>query len=261
MSESASSEYYETVEIHDRLFQRYSIEHNIYCVPVDEHAAREPRADLIIRKVTAVDIFPADVDDQPENLDFEVWDLNRTLTPTYDPNHYDLIHSRFVAPGIKRDRWPSYVRDLARLLKRNGWVQLVEYYYIIQSDSGLLTDNHALQQWGNAYRQCMEGERDPRIGRRLPELLRTAGLVDVQERSFRMPIGGWPTDVLQRSIGVQNQQNIGAMLESHALYPFTRRFGWTKDQVASLVQRAQQEANDPRLRLYIPLVVAWGRKR
>lgn len=144
-------------------------------------------------KVTAIDIYPAELpDEQPDNLDFEVWNLNDPLVPTYRSNHYDLIHSRLVAPGIKKTRWRSYIRDLARLLKRGGWVQVVEFYYIIQSDSGMLTDEHALQRWGTAYRAAMEQERDPRIGRNIRDLLRDAGLVDVNERSYRMPIGDWP---------------------------------------------------------------------
>ncbi|OMP88818.1 hypothetical protein BK809_0005539, partial [Diplodia seriata] len=146
-------------------------------------------------EVTAIDVYPTNElpDDQPDNLEIEAWDLNQTLTPTYKPNEYDLIHSRLVAPGIKRDRWPRYIRDIVRLLKRGGWVQMAEFYYIIQSDSGLLTDEHALMQWSNGYRHTMEQDRDPRAGRHLGQLMRTAGLSDVQEVTYRMPIGGWPT--------------------------------------------------------------------
>lgn len=70
---------------------------------------------------------------------------------------------------------------------------MAEFYYIIQSDSGLLTDEHALMQWSNGYRYTMERDRDPRVGRHLGQLMRSAGLVDVQEVTYRMPIGGWAT--------------------------------------------------------------------
>jgi hypothetical protein len=138
-------------------------------------------------------VFPADLPDEPDNLECEVWDLNDNLTPTYSPNYYDLIHSRCVAPGIKRERWRSYLRDLRRLLKPGGWVQLVEYYYIFQSDSGLLTSEHALQQWGELFRAAMEQHRDPRVARHLTELLSHAGFVDVHQMSYRVPIGLWPS--------------------------------------------------------------------
>ena len=35
MTETVSSEYYETVDLHDREFQKFSVDHEIYCVPVD----------------------------------------------------------------------------------------------------------------------------------------------------------------------------------------------------------------------------------
>ena len=98
-----------------------------------------------------------------------------------------------MAPGIKLNRWRSYIRDLKRLLRPNGWVQLVEYYYIIQSHSGLLTSNHSLQQWSDGYRAAIDGERDPRVGRNLGQMLRTAGFDSVEERTFHVPIGSWPS--------------------------------------------------------------------
>jgi hypothetical protein len=36
MAERAASEYYQLVEINDRTFQNYSIQNNVYPVPVDE---------------------------------------------------------------------------------------------------------------------------------------------------------------------------------------------------------------------------------
>ncbi|KAK0650642.1 Secondary metabolism regulator laeA [Lasiodiplodia hormozganensis] len=303
MSESVSEEYKEIVELHDREFQKFSIDNQIYCVPVDEgeeqrlenqhqilqylfegrlffppiqhpkkvldcgygrgNWALEMAQTYPDSEITAVDVYPTNElpDDQPDNLWIEAWDLNQTLTPTYKPNEYDLIHSRLVAPGIKRDRWPRYIRDIVKLLKRGGWVQMAEFYYIIQSDSGRLTDEHALMQWSNGYRHTMERDRDPRIGRHLGQLMRSAGLTDVQEVTYRMPIGGWPTDPRLQWVGQQNLENIGAMLDSLAIWPFTARMGWTKEQVATLTERARQEAADPLLKLYIPLTVAWGRKR
>jgi hypothetical protein len=70
---------------------------------------------------------------------------------------------------------------------------MVEYYYNIQSDTGRLTDNHAMHRWGVTYRATMEYiDRDPRIGRTLADKLRNAGLHDVHARTFQIPIGPWP---------------------------------------------------------------------
>jgi len=69
---------------------------------------------------------------------------------------------------------------------------MVEFYYNIQSDSGRLTENHAMYKWGVTYRATMEYiDRDPRIGRTLADKLRSAGLHDVHARTFQIPIGAW----------------------------------------------------------------------
>ncbi|KAF2094054.1 S-adenosyl-L-methionine-dependent methyltransferase [Rhizodiscina lignyota] len=293
MSESVGDEYRETVEIHDRDFQLYSIQNRIYFVPVDDEEEERlqiqhrvfsalwegrlffpplsyPRRILDLgygqgewavamaeqyenSQVTAVDIWHADLPDQPDNLDCEHWNLNDPLTPTYKRDHYDFIHSRCVSPGIKKDRWRSYVRDIYRLLRRGGWAQLVEYYFIVQSDNGRINDDNPISQWGTCYRRSMEGDRDPRAGRHIRQLMRDSGFSDVQEQIFHVPIGSWHNDERMRNVGTQNVENVSLMLDSHAIWPFTHRLGWTAQQVGWLTDGARTELRDDSLKLYMPL--------
>jgi hypothetical protein len=142
--------------------------------------------------VTAIDIYPATLPDSSDNLEQQIWNLNEPLAGTYERDHYDLIHSRCVGPGLTSSRWRNYVRDLSKLLCRNGWMQVAEYYYNIQSDNGRLTEDHALHKWGAVYRGAMVAlGRDPRVARTLKAQLEQAGLRDVTEQVFRVPIGGW----------------------------------------------------------------------
>lgn len=50
--------------------------------------------------------------------DGQVDDLNRPFT--FRSNHFDLVHSRLVAGGINRNRWPSYLRDIKRFVVSQG---------------------------------------------------------------------------------------------------------------------------------------------
>ena len=57
-----------------------------------------------------------------------------------------------------------------------------------------------------------------------------------------------------RSIGHANAvHNISPMLDSLAVWPFTQRLGYTKDQVDAITRGARREMEDHSLRLYIPL--------
>ena len=60
-------------------------------------------------------------------------------------------------------------------------------------------------------------------------------------------------DIRQKQIGLLNLENIDAMLDSHAILPFTQRLGWRREQVGWLTDRARQEARDESLKLYMPL--------
>lgn len=143
--------------------------------------------------MTGVDIYPILID-QPPNLYLWGYNLNDPLNDpdVFQRNAYDIINSRFVGPGIKAGRWPSYIQDMRMLLRPNGWVQIVEYYLMIQSWSGLLSDDSALVLWYEAYASAMERlRRNPRIGRSLQSLMMAAGLRDVGGTTINLPIGGW----------------------------------------------------------------------
>ncbi|KAI9844445.1 MAG: hypothetical protein M1838_002181 [Thelocarpon superellum] len=116
-------------------------------------------------------------------------DLNKRFT--FPPNSFDLVHSRLVANGINRDRWPQYLRDIKRALKPGGWVQMVELYYNCQSDNGSLTDDHALRQWSSQYLSSMDGLKDLRAPMRLAQMMRDAGLVDLETRMIPLPLCAW----------------------------------------------------------------------
>jgi hypothetical protein len=134
------------------------------------------------------------VADQPENLTLYGYNLNDRLNDTeiFQLRAFDLIHSRFVAPGIRRRRWSSYLREIRLLLRSGGWLQVIEYHLHIQSDSGRLTDQSAVYRWWQGYVSAMSGlDRDPRIGQRLESLLEAERFRDVHVEYKMLPIGAW----------------------------------------------------------------------
>lgn len=134
------------------------------------------------------------VADQPDNLTLCGYNLNDRLRDpgVFQSRAYDLIHSRFVGQGIKRNRWASYIQDMRLLLRPGGWVQIMEYYPLIQSNSRSLTDQTAVRRWWLSYEASMRRlNRDPRIGQRLRDLMTQAGYRDVVVEVEHLPIGGW----------------------------------------------------------------------
>ncbi|KAF5863161.1 hypothetical protein ETB97_010506 [Aspergillus alliaceus] len=219
-----------------------------------EAAERHPECEVI-----GLDIFPyMNPDEIPENLWLQVDDLNRPFT--FPPNHFDLVHSRLLATGINRDRWPSYIRDIKRVLKPGGWVQLVEIYFNVQSDNGSITEQHALRRWSTQLMGSLEGVKDLRVGTRLRNLLTAAGLTEVDARMIPLPLSAWSTDPRMRDIGAMNIENVKKLLPALGLYPFTQHLRMPPQQFAELIAQAQEEADTPSLKAYFPLYVCIGRK-
>ncbi|RJE27057.1 hypothetical protein PHISCL_00642 [Aspergillus sclerotialis] len=292
-------EYLDTITIEGREYQKYAIENRIYFGPVDDDETDRlelqhrvfnkvfdnrlifppiPRLRRALDcgygagtwaievaeqypdcEVIGVDISPhMQPDDMPDNLWLQVDDLNRPFT--FPSNHFDLVHSRLLATGINRSRWPSYIQDIVRVLKPGGWVQIVEIYFNAQSDNGSITEQSALRQWSINFMGAFGQTRDLRIGARLKSLLMEAGLVEVDTRMIPLPLSAWPGDARMRDIGAFNRDNIQRLLPALGSYPLTRRLRMPQEQFQRLTIQAQQEAGNPSLKPYFPLYVCIGRK-
>ncbi|KAJ5728698.1 uncharacterized protein N7483_003206 [Penicillium malachiteum] len=288
-------EFLDTITVQGREYQKYSIDHRTYFEPIDdkEEAQRLDDQQKIFQKifddrlifppirrlrrvldcghgaaswavdvaeqhpnceVIGVDIAPhMSPDDVPENLWLQVDDLNRAFT--FPSNHFDLVQSRLLATGLHRARWPSFTRDIFRVLKPGGWVQMIEIYYNVQSDNGAITDEHALRRWSKQYMRALEDRKDLRIGSKLRTLLTEAGFEEVDVTMMPLPLSAWSTDARMRSIGQSNNDNIQQLLESLTLYPLTQRLHMPTANFESLIQRARREARDHSLKAYFPLYV------
>ncbi|KAL5407410.1 hypothetical protein PMIN03_000414 [Paraphaeosphaeria minitans] len=215
-------------------------------------------------EVTGLDIYPEPLPDQPDNLSLYGYNLNDRfdVPDVFEYKPYDLIHSRFVAQGIKSTRWPTYVQDMKRLLKPTGWVQMAEYYLNIQSNSGRLGIDSALRKWWGKYVEAMESSRrDPRVGpQRLGRLLSDAGYKHINLNTFQLPIGGWRSEPHMAKIGRDSVEMVSELLESASLWLFTDRLGMSAAEVGTLNSDAKRELRDTTLQLYLPIYVAWARR-
>jgi len=289
----------ETVTYHDREYQQYAIDNQVYFAPIDENeierlqimhnvlcktfdgrhifpplnrprrilecgygaaswacevAEQNPRCEVL-----GVDINPSmKPEETPENLYLQVDDLNRRFT--FPANNFDLVHSQMMASGIHVNRWTQYLRDILRVIRPGGWCQMVEIYFMAQSDNGTLTENHALRQWSTRYFESLDGLKDLRAPLRLPNMMRAAGFTEIEHRMIPLHTCGWSSDPRDNDIGITNRENVQRLLSSLAVYPFTERLGMTLPDVQLLVAQAREEANNPAFKAYFPLYVCIGRK-
>ena len=82
---------------------------------------------------------------------------------------------------------------LKRVLKPGGWVQMVECYYMCQSDNGSITQSHPLHEWSTKYISALDGVKNPRAPMQLQTLFHAAGFVEVESKMIPLPLCGWST--------------------------------------------------------------------
>jgi len=201
-----------------------------------------------IAEQTKADVLATDIDTtwlEAEEDGFVVKRQDIGTEPAPDDS-FDLVHARLVLVHV-----PQRSKALATMidaLKPGGWL-LVE-----EADPGLqplaCPDDHgAAEKLANklklAFRVLMaERGVDLSFGRKLPRLLRAAGLVDVQSDAY-FPIGGPAVDRLERATVEQIRARlIAAQLATE---------GEIEQHLSNIATGELDLATSP-------MVSAWGRK-
>ncbi|KAG5980416.1 hypothetical protein E4U55_004033 [Claviceps digitariae] len=230
----------ETIELHGRLFQKYTVIRDIYYSPVDEREMKrlglmhsilrlqledklilapvaQPRrildcgfgaGDWAIdvanqfpeSKVVGIDISPHMI---PEDLP-ENLDLqidDLNLRFTFPSAHFDLVHSQMMSGGIHK---------------------------------------------------C-QGHKDPRAALRLDHRMREAGFKDVRCDMTMLPMSPWPASGIPRRVGELNLEQIPQMLESMIAYPLTKLAEIPYSVVNNLCKDASEEARNLTYKAYFAL--------
>src|SRR5579884_954221 len=101
---------------------------------------------------------------------------------------FDFVHQRFLVTGIPLAAWPEVVRELVRVTRPGGWVELVELtpslHRIGESTRRLLT---LLQDLGRSLGLDTEGV----VFRSLDGYLQDVVLRSVARREIALPVGEW----------------------------------------------------------------------
>ena len=96
--------------------------------------------------------------------------------------------------------------------------------------------------------------------RRLQNMMRDAGFVNVQERVFTVPIGPWAKNSDLKTIGRYWLRILEDGLQAIAMAPLTRGLQWTREEVeVFLIQVRRAYANNSAL-MYMPLHIIFGQK-
>ncbi len=141
--------------------------------------------------VVGVDIVPPAASDTAvvqgretaaENYIFVEGDVTKGLP--FADNSFDFVHMRLVVMALPATQWLPVVRELLRVTRQQGWIELV--------DTTVTARVPGAEQW-TAWAQTLAKMRgiDLTAGSQIGPFLRQVGLRDVQEIALEIPIGPW----------------------------------------------------------------------
>jgi|SRR5690242_8552213 len=118
---------------------------------------------------------------RPANLTIVAADMVEGL-PFADAA-FDFVHMRLLLGGLPAAHWLRVARELVRVTRLGGWVELVEG----DLSRGGGPAQEALNDW--IMRASLPRGVNPRLGARVGDLLRDAGLSGIETRELTLPIG------------------------------------------------------------------------
>ncbi|RKL46817.1 hypothetical protein BFJ72_g2557 [Fusarium proliferatum] len=180
---------------------------------------------------------------------------------TFASNSQDYIHLRWLVGSIVD--WDQLFKEAYRCLKPGGYIESHEALSRMDCDDGTITEKSAMHQWGKFF---VEGGK--KIGRSFTivedgvqkSAMEKAGFIDIEERDFKVPIGGWPKDPKMKEIGRYAQATLEQDIEGYVLFMANTVEGWTKEEVEVYISMLRRELRQGNMHPYYWQKVVWAQK-
>ncbi|EXF84475.1 UMTA [Colletotrichum fioriniae PJ7] len=212
-------------------------------------------------EVTGVDISPIQPSWVPPNCKFQIDDIEAEWT--WPTEFFDYIHIRHLE-GCVSD-WPKLYSQAFEHLIPGGYVEvneldLEDYSQALGDD---LPQDHVYRRWAKIMFESMDklgktGKQTRDHG--IANGMRNAGFVDIVEKSWPIPIGGWASDPKLKEVGAVNLQYIDQSLEGFGTFLLRQMMGWEDVEILVFMSEMRKALRDLKLQTYFTLHVVYGRK-
>ncbi|CAO3621271.1 unnamed protein product [Cunninghamella blakesleeana] len=153
-------------------------------------------------------VLPNDQQNSPENLRFVQCDITEPW-PMGD-NAVDFIFQRNMSDSIPKDAWSNLLKEMFRVLKPGGYIELIEY------DKWHHNPGPVQQAFDSFIQeQCTTKGIDYFITDTVTNLVNDSGFEELDQKTMDIPLGEWPSDPELKQYGFINQEAQKASLRNH----------------------------------------------
>ncbi|RKP08415.1 hypothetical protein THASP1DRAFT_29773 [Thamnocephalis sphaerospora] len=199
-------------------------------------------------QITGIGLRPLRADTSlPVNCSFEIVDLYDDPRLPFPNAYFDFVRHRILNVPVRPENQQAYISECARVTAPSGWVELAQWQGFCEYAGP------AAARWHEWFLRAMETRiADTYYIDQVEELMRTAGLEEVQRKEYLIPVGAWAG-----SAGQLSWTNIedGTILIAEEL---ARVHGVPKQMICELLPQMQQEVSEHRG--CFSFVVYFGRK-
>lgn len=195
-----------------------------------------PNAEIIATDISVFDIQSVGI--CPPNVSFQIDDAQGEWTFN-EP--FDFIHVRGLGGGISD--WALFYQQAYQHLAPGGFIQV--------ADSALLTGditlpnappNSYLSIYLGALGSAAEMAGYPRSFNHLRSAaFEAAGFTDIRIYDTNIPVGTWPADPQEKTLGKMTLIVLFESLEATSMRLLTKYLGWTAEEVIDLCKKVQLE--------------------
>ncbi|EFX03261.1 methyltransferase type 12 [Grosmannia clavigera kw1407] len=207
-------------------------------------------------EVVGTDLSPIQSTWVPPNTKFEVDDAAEPWT--WPENSFDFVHIRFLNGAISD--WNALFAQAFRCCEPGGWFESCEYHVDFRSDDDTTKLQPALGQLWNLYE--VSGQK---LGRPLTvandgtqqKAIEAAGFINIQERNFKLPVGGWPADPKLAQIGQYTQLTMLNDLEvrGYTTFMWNEVLKWGEAEYQIFLMQMRKALRDKKVHSYFTPVV------
>ncbi|EWC47655.1 hypothetical protein DRE_03275 [Drechslerella stenobrocha 248] len=202
--------------------------------------------------ITGNDLSPIQPRYVPPNVNFEVDDFNDEWL--FGESKFDFVHGRALYGSVKD--WNLLLERVLKVLKPGGWWESVETKVEILCDDDSVPADAALLEWLKVmWRACEDSGTTFNVAGNMKGWCEKAGFTEVTEKVFKLPIGPWPRDKHEKTVGSFNLANMRNACEGFSLYLLSRFGNMTIDEINELISRVKEEMGNKRVHAYFRLYV------